>query len=339
MQKIIKIKEKELKNIIKESIKNILKESTIIQQYEHDNHVLSIVEYDMTNEEDKNYILSNKDIIWNILQKGYENKGGFKGFQTIKDMIKKCPFYKLGYYDDEIVTVTVYNGYLGGSKCVGVACTKDNKHQDAVKLLELIIEHNIVDWDKWIWIEASGKIEEKCKELGAFNVPVKYADIYLDIIPFTPIDEFHYERKITGNVETKTIFGFKDKDSFEIIKNELNNEVSNFLKKFNITIEENNNPNSLYNLYLSKKHPVYKCKSIIDYFVYLKDDELYNEFTEESIEILKQAIYGVQKYIDDDSLSEKEKYYLKIAIEEANRVINTSSIIKPLQMPFKFKSM
>ena len=324
----MKIDKNRLRDIVKESILTVLNESTKLAEYEYDGHILSIINYDRENAEDMEYVRANKEIIWDILESGYEALGGFKGFQTVKDMLKKSPFYRLGYYDGELVTVTVYNGYLGGTKCVGATCVKNNKHDAGVKLLEYIIKYNITDWENWIWIEASGKIEEMSMEAGAFNVPVKFVELYLNHIPFTPLDEYHYARMIDGNKETKTIFGFKDEESFEIIKDELNDKVSSFMKKFNLYEEQ-----SLYSKYVSKKHPVYKYKSIIDYFVYLKDDEKYNEFTEESVQILENSIQIVKKYLEEVNFKKEEKYYLKIAVEEGQRVIETSSIIKPIMVP------
>ena len=209
----------------------------------------------------------------------------------------------------------------------GATCVKDDRHEAGVKMLEFIIKYNITDWDNWIWIEASGKIEEMCKKAGAFNVPTRFAEVYLNPIPFTPVDEYHYERKVRGANEIKTLFGLKDKESFELIRNELNNKVLDFLERFNL-----NENQSMYAKYMAKKHPVYKYKSIIDYFVYLKDDEQYNEFTEQAMDILKNSILSIVEFLEDETLTKEEKYYLKMAVDEGNRVIRTSSIIKPIEL-------
>ena len=36
------------------------------------------------------------------------------------------------------------------------------------------IEYDIQNWEEWVWIEASGKIEEIFRKYGGFNVPTKY---------------------------------------------------------------------------------------------------------------------------------------------------------------------
>lgn len=119
MQKPIKISQVQLTGLIKESVRAILKESTKISEYVYDGHVLSVKTYSREDDGDMEYIRANKGVIWDILTRGYESLGGFKGFETIRDMLRKCPLYRLGYYDGDLVTVTVYNGYLGGTKCVG----------------------------------------------------------------------------------------------------------------------------------------------------------------------------------------------------------------------------
>ena len=85
----------------------------------------------------------------------------------------------------------------------------------------MIIEYDIQNWEEWVWIEASGKIEEIFRKYGGFNVPTKYVKIFLRSIPFDLVDEYHYSRNIGGNMETKTIFGFKDESTFEFLKKEI----------------------------------------------------------------------------------------------------------------------
>lgn len=328
-----KITVKQLRKIIHESIQNVLLiESKNIISFEQNGHNLSIIDYDMDNEDDSNYVKQNKDKIWDILNHGYEKLGGFKGFQTIHDMIKKCPFYKIGYCDGDIVAVTVYNGYLGGSKCVGATCIKDDRHNDAVHLLKLIFKHNITDFKRWIWIEASGKIEEICKEMGSFNVPSDYADIYLPSANIVKVDEYHYQRKIVGNLETKTIFGFKDKAAYEIIKDEQNESLANFLNSIGVTdINENlSDRDKRLQRYYGMQPAYYRDKCIIDHFVYLKDDELINEFTMESFSVLKKSLNNLSSFLKDKTMSEKDIKLISWTIEEGERVLNTSSALLPL---------
>jgi hypothetical protein len=325
------MKEKVLKEIVNKTVRKIIFESIDLKNFEYQGNQLSVKSFDMSDKEDNAYIKSNVDVIWNILQEGYKKIGGFKGFASRSDMLKKSPFFKLGFCNDELVTVTVYNGYLGGNKCVGATCAKNDRHDAGVELLKFIIEHNVINWDKWVWIEASGRIEELCKEAKAFNVPADYAAIYLKNIPYKKIDEYHYSRYISGTQEIKTIFGFKDQDSFNIFEEEIESKINEFLDNIKKKTKlSENKAQSAYQRYIEKQHPIYKYKDIIDYFVYLKDDEEYNEFPLNSLSILRNAITNVKNMLNDKTLSEKEQKYLQIAIEEGNRVINTSTTLSPL---------
>lgn len=83
---------------------------------------------------------------------------------------------------------------------------------------------------------------------------------------------------------------------------------------------------SIYTEYISKKHPVYYHKGIIYYFIYLKNDELCDDFTKGMYNILKNAILSIKDYLKDDSLTNKEKYYLEISIEEGNKILENYNI-------------
>lgn len=253
-------------------------------------------------------------------------------YNSIKDIISESTNYKIGFLDNEIITVTVYNRYLGGEKCVGATCVKDNRHESAVKLLKLIIEHNVTNWNKWIWIEASGKVEAFCREANAFNVPTEFVSLYLEAIPFEPIenDKYHYKRKIKGSIETKTIFGFRDRLSFELLKEKLNKEVSDFLKK--VENKMNESEESLLDLYLQKKHPAFRHKAIVDYFVYLKDDEQCDEFTPQMLNTLQKSIDALEGYLKNDNIDKDDAEIIEIAIDEGNRVLNTVNPLIPIKI-------
>lgn len=319
--------------IVRKELRKLLKESREISNIVYKNHTLSIKQYFMSDSDDKEFIVNNKDVIWNILQSAYENLGGFNGFQTKRDMLKKSPFFTLGFCDDVIITVTVYNTYLGGNKCVGAACVKDENHENAVKLLEMIMEHNISNWNEWVWLEASGKIEEMCKKLNGFNVPSEYVVIYLGNKQYSIIDEYHYTRKIGGNDETKTIFGLKNQETFEFLKEQINSKIIDFLNNVNSKrINEEDERDRIWSDFSQKLSEIDKVINIINYFVYLKDDELINEFPKESINILKKAIKTAEELISNNQYSNEELFRYNNCIEDGYRVLNTSTVLSTLKM-------
>lgn len=197
-----------------------------------------------------------------------------------------------------------------------------------------ILNDDIVNWKQWIWIEASGKVEEMCKTLGAFNVPSDYAIIYLQNVPYEGCDEYHYSRMIAGKKEIKTIFGFKDAETFEIITNDLNNKVEEFLKKTQNKkggLNENLlKKEEIYQRYIQKKGDCQRYKDIIDYFIYLHEDEGINELPIESLNILRSAVDSLQEIIDTSNELIINRKYLKIAIEEGNELLTKISALYPI---------
>ena len=197
-----------------------------------------------------------------------------------------------------------------------------------------ILNDDIVNWKQWIWIEASGKVEEMCKTLGAFNVPSDYAIIYLQNIPYEECDEYHYSRMVAGKKEIKTIFGFKDAETFEIIRNDLNNKVEEFLKKTQNKkggLNENLlKKEEIYQRYIQKKGDCQRYKDIIDYFIYLHEDEGINELPIESLNILRSAVDSLQEIIDTSNELIINRKYLKMAIEKGNELLTKISALYPI---------
>lgn len=336
MKKILKIDKNRLDEIINQSIATVVSESKELDNTTYQGHKLEVVKYDMTNPEDAQFVKENKELIWDILQKGYENLDGFKGFQSKRDMLKKSPFFTMGFYDEEIVAVTVYNTYLGGNKCVGATCVKDDRHEGGVKLLEMIMSYNIKNWDEWIWLEASGKVEEMCKKLNGFNVPSEYAVIYLQNKNFSITDEYHYVRMIRGQEEQKTIYGFKDKNSFDVLSNHLNKQVKAFLDRLNkqdiSESEEYDNRDKIWMEYSQNMSDIEKAITIINYFVYLKDDELINEFPLDAYNILKQTVKTAEELLKINDYTQNEIFRYKNCIDDGYRVLNTSTVLSPLSL-------
>lgn len=335
----INITEGKLRNLIKESINKTVKkynslinEETSLYSFSQNEHNLEIKNFDMSDIDDKTYIKEHINEIWGILESGYEKIGGFKGFQTPKDLLRKSPFVRIGYCDGEMITVAVYNSYLGGNKCVGLSCVKNERHSISVKLLELVLEYDIVNWQQWVWIEASGKVEEMCRNLNAFNVPSDYAVVYLKNIPYTVQDEYHYTIKISGKDETKTIFGFKDMEIFEMLKDDLNNQVNEFLKKIQSQdINENSSKqDEIYKRYIQKKGICQKYKDIIDYFIYLHEDELVNELPRESITVLEDTIKSLEDLLRSDEDLTIDRNVIEMTVEDGKELLTKFAVIYPL---------
>ena len=183
------------------------------------------------------------------------------------------------------------------------------------------MEYNITNWDEWVWLEASGKVEEMCKQLNGFNFPSKYVIIYLGNKSYSIVDDYHYIRKINGNEETKTIFGFKSQDAFNFLSNKINSQVNDFLKQLESkNVNENDERDRIWAEYSKSLSEMERVINIINYFIYLKDDELLNEFPIESINILKNVIERARQFYQD-------LFGLSVVLDNDGNMILTEGLV------------
>jgi hypothetical protein len=68
-----------------------------------------------------------------------------------------------------------------------------------------------------------------------------------------------------------------------------------------------------------------KLIRIINYFVYLKDDELINEFPIESYNILKKTVNNLENMLKENEYTKKELFRYKNCLDDGYRVLNTST--------------
>lgn len=256
-----------LRKILTEAIKDALTDNSV-----------SIKKFIMNDTNDKSYIINNSNIIWNILQDSYQQIGGFKGYRSIKDMIKKSSEIWIGFYNNQIVAVAIFNDYLGGNKLVGIGTINGDLHKQGSVCVKQMINHSIQQYDNWYWAEVSGRIEYLFEHMNGYPIPNVYAEEILKKGVTLSNDGIHYSRTIGNSDEpiTKAIYGFKDKDLFDKIEKECferHIQFMNRLKQGEIT-EWNLKDN---------KGKIEKIKALIDYH--------YSMFYENAIHELPRIMY------------------------------------------------
>lgn len=257
--------------------------------------LFEIKTYFMDDSQDRMFIKNNLDIIWNILQEGYINKGGFKGIQGKSEFFKKVSMVKLWFLNGNIVAVDIYNDYLGGNKSIGLSCVKGDDHEPGVLLVKMIIKENITKWNDYIWAEVSGRVEDLYRELGGYNVKNEYVNIYLNGRTVELLDDgYHYLRMIGGEKLKKTIFGIKDKDVFEtMIYGDLNG-LEDFLKNKDDGFVNEHYKN---NDYFKKQSPIELSIQVIYSFNSYHENYGYNEFPQHLYDKLKENVVYLQKML------------------------------------------
>lgn len=122
---------------------------------------------------------------------------------------------KIASNEHGMAACAIYAGNFGGNKTLGVAGIHTNaSYREGV--VE-IIKADIIGFDKWYWVEASGAIEHYFKKNNGYPIPCEYSKNFIK----RPIerecpDGFHFERKMGPDQEIvqKCVFGFPSNEDF-----------------------------------------------------------------------------------------------------------------------------
>ena len=82
-----------------------------------------------------------------------------------------------------------------------------------------------------------------------------------------------------------------------------------------------NSIETIYQRYLQKKGDCQRYKDVIDYFIYLHEDEGINEMPIEALDRLRNAVNALQTLIDSGQELTIDKKYLEMAIGEGNELL------------------
>lgn len=93
--------------------------------------------------------------------------------------------------------------------------------------------------------------------------------------------------------------------------------------------------NMIWEDYFERMSEMDRIISIINYFVYLKDDELVNEYPLESYQTLQKAIQTAGELLKTEEYSNSDIFRYKNCIDDGYRVLNTSTILKPIDITYE----
>jgi len=77
----------------------------------------------------------------------------------------------------------------------------------------------------------------------------------------------------------------------------------------------------IWNRFSKNENEIEKDRDIINLFVYLKDDELINEFPKECLDLLKKSITNIQRVLESGNYDIKKEKQYRLTVEEGLRVI------------------
>lgn len=305
------MQEKYLKNIINEVVKK---------------NIFTIEDYKPEYNNWK-YIISNKNYIWNFLNKGYQHVGyeKFYGCDNIRSLVKNASLIKIAFCGENIVAIAIYTSYLCGFKNVGITATTDEKYREiGINAVKKIIKTDISNFDQFFWSECSGTVERLYEKYNGIKIPNSYVPSILKRIIEPLEDGFHYIRKIKDDEQTKIIYGFNSIDTFNKVKQDRENYINQGIEKIlSMQIDENIEKPSFGRL-----SRIDTYISVIYFFLDQRlEDECY-EFPENSIMELRRYVTYLKKIILQNRVDKKKETEIRKAIETGEDLLETSSVMK-----------
>ncbi len=295
---------------------NKLNESSNKQSFE-------IKEYS-PKQEGWDYIKNNKQQIWNFLNVGYKKAGyeKFVGCDNSRSLLKNANLVRIAFYEKEWVAISVYTGYRGGFKCVGITATTNEKLRECgVNAVHHIIKNDVGSYELNYWAEASGSVEKIYEKYGGIKIPNQYAfGILLHPISKLSEDGFHYERIIKGETQEKIIYGFNNGETYQKVLSEYKQYIEDSIKAItSIQIDETIEKPSFGRL--SKL----QCAvAVVNFFVDQKWEGCY-DFPFESLKELSKYVEVIKIAIDNNSVPENEREVAMMALENGTLILRTSS--------------
>ena len=303
-KKIFNFNEERLKAIIEESVRKFLIESGYDIREESIDAPVIRVDFIQKDE-----ILRNADLIWDILSNSYEKIGGLKTYKNKDNFINVAKYAKVAYYNGSIIACSIYRKLEDSYKMVAIGCVQDEIGKLA---LQEIIKDDIAKTESHYWAEVSGAIEYYFKKYNGYPMPNivahKILSVDEDSLRLSTKDEVHYERIIGREWYEKMIFGIKNDDIFQQVLKAVD-DYSTFLKRINLNVKVTNEGYNFNNL-LSINDAIYVVENIIRAY----EEDGFNELVPQWKEVLQMALSTLESEEPNDYFSgyiDYAKYLLK----------------------------
>ncbi len=155
--------------------------------------------------------------VWDMLQRSYENIGGFKSASSVEELMNEPGYWKVVRRDGRLTAVNIYKK-VPRTKTYKVIASATETEYDPEKKRYKATKPGFKDYEmvksgdvkmKRSWAEVSDKAEKMMQLAGAKPVPNEYAELLTgkNILELNP-DGYHYTRLIQGEPHEKIIYGF-----------------------------------------------------------------------------------------------------------------------------------
>lgn len=317
MDSTVRLDENLLRKIIEESLRRVLIENSEDNGYVIKNFTPDIPEWN-------NYIKPNKKELFKFLDNGYKYSGlenGFLGCLDEKSLVRNANLIRIAFYNDIWVAMSVYTGYLGGYKCVGITATCDKElRKIGVNAVHEIVKTDVGLYDEFYWTECSGALEYLYDKYGGIKIPVEFVGEFIKAKgEIKPIDDYHYERFIYDDMYQKIIFGFNNQNTFNAVYKKYKDYIDKSIKDIeNKSVNEENNK---YDAYKYVDVP----ERIITVFIDLSVEDGLYEFPEDSLNKLEENIAKLEWQINKNLFSDEELKRKEWVLEQGKYILVTSS--------------
>ena len=109
-------------------------------------------------------------IVWDMLEKSYENIGGLQSYRDYNDFKKKRHQIMVvkDFNNDDLLACATFRRIEGSLKMTVIGCNQENNGKLA---LQQIIQHTISELELLYWTEVSGAIEHYFKKPSNPQLP------------------------------------------------------------------------------------------------------------------------------------------------------------------------
>ena len=201
---------------------------------------INVGEINMLNEQEE--IEKYLPLIWDMLEKSYENIGGLQSYRDYNDFKKKKHILMVvrDFDNGNLLACATFRRIERSLKMTAIGCNQEDNGKLA---LQQIVQHTISELELHYWTEVSGVIEYYFKKHKGFPMPNTIASKILgvpeDKIILSKKDMVHYDRVIERDREkfTKMIYGIKSEEIFQEAISEFE-DYYDFMKVVNNMVNE-----------------------------------------------------------------------------------------------------
>ena len=256
--------------------------------------------------DDKETLRKYKNEMFHMLEIAYSDKGGFKGANNPRTLVKNTDRAKLVFDDigKNILALSVYRTDLGGYKRFGSAGIKGNA--ESLSAVNAIIKSDIEPYDNWYWVEASDAIEHLFEKNNGNRIPNYFVYHYLNLETddaSISLDEdgYHYFRPIGGDIIKKSLFGFKDEETKKLVSEYISKIAE---KRLGIAHMDNRIAESNNDLYQRLK----EARTFLSRLFDLHMEDGFNEMLPEWRDRILMSIDLISENIDSIPLNERSMF-------------------------------